>query len=83
MFYYKEFREDISFNYSEDCLYLNICTPLEPSDCPVIIFIHGGGFDSGSNYDSAIDGIALSKKGAVVVTIQYRVGVFGYLTDER
>ena len=83
MFYYKEFREDISFNYSEDCLYLNICTPLEPSDCPVIIFIHGGGFDSGSNYDSAIDGIALSKKGAVVVTIQYRVGVFGYLTDEK
>ncbi|MBE5897599.1 MAG: carboxylesterase family protein [Lachnospiraceae bacterium] len=83
-FYHEEFRENIDYNYSEDCLNLNILTPSDTMvgrNYPVIVFIHGGGFDSGCNYDSAIDGAALAKKGAICVTINYRVGIFGYLTN--
>ncbi|MDD6193350.1 MAG: carboxylesterase family protein [Lachnospiraceae bacterium] len=81
-FYHKEFREGQEFHYSEDCLNLNIYAPKEPGCYPVVVFIHGGGFDSGSNYDSAIEGAALAKKGVVYVSINYRVGVFGYFSHE-
>lgn len=82
LFYHKEFREGQEFRYSEDCLNLNIFAPKEPGSYPVVVFIHGGGFDSGSNYDSAIDGTALAGKGVVYVSINYRVGVFGYYTND-
>lgn len=81
-FYYNEFRKDQTFSYDEDCLNLNIYTPKEPGCYPVLIFIHGGGFDSGANYDSAIDGAAFAKRGIVCVSIHYRVSVFGYFTHE-
>ncbi len=83
MFYHKEFRESLSFHYSEDCLNLNIFTPKEKGIYPVIVFIHGGGFDSGANSESGFDGDALAKLGIVTVFIQYRVGVFGYFTHEE
>ena len=79
-FYKKEFREGINFQYSEDCLNLNIYTPLEANNCPVIVFIHGGGFDSGANSEGPFDGAALAQRGIVTVFINYRVGVLGYLT---
>ncbi|GAA1563322.1 MULTISPECIES: carboxylesterase/lipase family protein [Kribbella] len=64
---------------SEDCLYLNVSTAaLHPAiKRPVIVWIHGGGLtaDSGSNYD----GTKLAKAGAVVVTINYRLGALGFL----
>ncbi|NIK58947.1 carboxylesterase/lipase family protein [Kribbella shirazensis] len=64
---------------SEDCLYLNVSTPaLHPAvKRPVLVWIHGGGLtaDSGSNYD----GTKLAKAGAVVVTINYRLGALGFL----
>jgi para-nitrobenzyl esterase len=64
---------------SEDCLYLNVSTPaLHPVvKKPVLVWIHGGGLtaDSGSNYD----GTKLAKAGAVVVTINYRLGALGFL----
>ncbi len=82
MFYHKEFRQGLEFKYSEDCLNLNIYTPKEKGKYPVIVFIHGGGFDSGANSESAFDGDALAKRGIVTVFIQYRVGVFGYFTHE-
>ncbi len=82
-FYYKEFREGQEFSYSEDCLNLNIFAPKEDGPHPVLVFIHGGGFDSGSNYDGAITGEHYAKKGVVFVSINYRVGVFGYLTHEE
>ena len=82
LFYHNEFRKGQDFNYSEDCLNLNIYTPKKAGCYPVVVFIHGGGFDSGSNYDSAIDGAELSKRGVVAVSINYRVGVFGYFTNE-
>lgn len=82
LFYYNEFRKGINFNYSEDCLNLNIYTPLTPGPHPVIVFVHGGGFNSGANSEGAFDGSALSGEGVVTVFINYRVGVLGYLTHE-
>ena len=83
MFYHKEFREGLTFHYSEDCLNLNIYAPKAEGAYPVIVFIHGGGFDSGANSESGFDGDALAKLGVVTVFIQYRVGVFGYFTHEE
>lgn len=82
-FYHREFREGLSFKYSEyDGLNLNIFMPKEEGVYPVIVFIHGGGFDSGCINESPFDGESLAKRGNVVVFIQYRVGVFGYFTHE-
>ncbi|MBR2806631.1 MAG: carboxylesterase/lipase family protein [Oscillospiraceae bacterium] len=83
MFYHREFREGLEFEYSEDCLNLNIFTPIDASECPVIVFIHGGGFDSGSNAEEPFRGYALAKRGIVTVFINYRVGVFGYFAHEE
>lgn len=82
MFYHKEFREGIEFRYSEDCLNMNIYTPKKKGRYPVMVFIHGGGFDSGANSESAFDGDIYAKNGIVSVFIQYRVGVFGYFCHE-
>jgi len=64
---------------SEDCLYLNIWTAAKSANehLPVMVWIHGGGFTRGSGVGSAYDGENLSRKGVVVVTINYRLGVFG------
>jgi para-nitrobenzyl esterase len=66
---------------SEDCLYLNVWTPqLKPgANLPVIFYIHGGGFSEGSGAVEVYRGSNLAAKGAVVVTINYRLGVFGFL----
>ena len=78
-FYYNEFRKGIDFSYSEDCLNLNIYTPLKEGKYPVLVFIHGGGFDSGANSENPFDGESLAQKGIVTVFINYRVGIFGYI----
>ena len=83
-FYHKEFREGIDFTYSEeDGLNLNIYMPKDKSNCPVIVFFPGGGFDSGGINESCFDAYNLAKKGNVIVLVQYRVGIFGYLTHEE
>ncbi len=82
MFYHREFREGITFHYSEDCLNLTIYTPKEKGCYPVLVFIHGGGFDSGANSESGFDGDMFAKNGIVSVFLQYRVGVFGYFCHE-
>ena len=61
LFYYREFREGIDFHYDEDCLNLNICTPALPEHCPVMIFIHGGGFNSGCNQEEPFRGYEFAK----------------------
>ncbi len=65
----------------EDCLYLNIWTPgLDDTRRPVLFWIHGGGFTSGSGSDPSYDGSGLAKRGdEVVVTINYRMGALGFL----
>lgn len=80
LFYKKEYREGCEFHYSEDCLNLNIFTPKQAEGCPVILFFHGGGFDSGLNTEDPFDGAALARHGIVSVFANYRVGPLGYLT---
>lgn len=65
---------------SEDCLYLNIWTPAKSAKdkLPVMVWIHGGGFTRGSGGSQAYDGETMARKGAVIVTINYRLGVFGF-----
>jgi para-nitrobenzyl esterase len=65
---------------AEDCLYLNVWTAAPPDDrAPVMVWIHGGGLSSGHGAEVTYDGIALARRGVVVVTINYRLGPFGYL----
>lgn len=66
---------------SEDCLYLNIWAPAERSGggLPVLVYIHGGAFREGSGAIAVYDGENLARKGLVVVTINYRLGIFGFL----
>jgi para-nitrobenzyl esterase len=66
---------------SEDCLYLNVWTPgIDGARRPVMVWIHGGAFTIGSGSQSLYEGTALSKRGdVVVVTINYRLGAFGFL----
>ena len=65
---------------SEDCLYLNVWTGAKSSSekLPVIVFIHGGAFTSGSGSVPVYDGTAMAQKGVIFVTINYRVGIFGF-----
>jgi para-nitrobenzyl esterase len=66
---------------SEDCLSLNVWTPsLTPTvPAPVMVFIHGGSFITGSGSQPQFDGSNLANRGIVVVTINYRLGIFGFL----
>lgn len=65
----------------EDCLYLNVWTPAESSDdaLPVMVFFYGGAFTDGGGAAPLYDGTALAERGAVVVTMNYRLGPFGFL----
>jgi len=65
---------------SEDCLYLNVWTAAKSNKehRPVMVWIHGGGLTRGSGAVPFYDGEALAKKGVVLVTINYRLGVFGF-----
>ncbi len=63
---------------SEDCLYLNIWTGSASTKKPVLVWIYGGGFTSGGSAAPIYDGEAMAKKGIVFVSINYRVGIFGF-----
>ncbi|NBC03460.1 MAG: carboxylesterase family protein [Bacteroidetes bacterium] len=68
-------------NMSEDCLNLNIWTKEGSVDAnrPVIVFIHGGGFNSGSGSVPIYNGESMAEKDVVFVTMNYRVGILGFL----
>ncbi len=70
---------------SEDCLYLNVWTAAASASerRPVFVYIYGGGFREGSAAVPVYDGEGLAKKGLVVVTINYRVGVLGFLAHPQ
>jgi para-nitrobenzyl esterase len=71
---------------SEDCLFLNVYVPANATDkskLPVMFWIHGGGYAGGASSEPRHNGDFLPLKGVVLVTINYRLGVFGFLvTDE-
>ena len=67
---------------SEDCLNLNVWVPAKtppPEGWPVMVFVHGGSFTGGSGSEPIYDGAPLARRGAVVVTINYRLGALGFL----
>jgi para-nitrobenzyl esterase len=65
---------------SEDCLYLNVWSGAKSADekRPVLVWIYGGGFVSGGSGVPIYDGEAMAKKGIIFVSINYRVGIFGF-----
>jgi len=66
---------------SEDCLYLNIWSTAKPeAKRPVMVWIHGGGLAAGAGCYPEYQGTGLAKKDAVVVTFNYRLGIFGYFS---
>ncbi len=81
-FYYNEFRKGEHYDYSEDCLFLNIWTPEDAgpdSALPVIFYIHGGGFTGGCGHEKHFDGPVWPTKGVIAVTINYRLGPMGFV----
>jgi para-nitrobenzyl esterase len=64
---------------TEDCLYLNVWSPSGAHDLPVMVWLHGGAFIFGSGGDKYYAGDHLAEKGVVVVTINYRLGAFGFM----
>lgn len=80
-FYWQEFYQAGDPERSEDCLYLNIWTPAAGKDAklPVVFWIHGGGYMAGYGHELEFDGEAYAKKGVILVTINYRLGMCGFL----
>ncbi|GJJ04421.1 hypothetical protein RugamoR64_49590 [Duganella rhizosphaerae] len=70
--------EWISNPKSEDCLYLNVWSPERAEKLPVIVWIHGGGLYGGTAAQPLHNGANLAQRGAVVVTLNYRLGIFGF-----
>jgi para-nitrobenzyl esterase len=70
---------------SEDCLYLNVWTPAADADAhlAVMVWVHGGGFVAGASSEPRQDGENLARKGVVVVSMNYRLGVFGFLAHQE
>ncbi|GAA4038545.1 carboxylesterase family protein [Hymenobacter glaciei] len=66
---------------SEDCLYLNVWTPAKSARerLPVLVYFYGGGFLAGDGSEPRYDGASMARNGIVAVTVNYRLGVFGFL----
>lgn len=72
------FRSD---GMSEDCLYLNVWTPSlsAKEGLPVLVYFYGGGYVAGDGSESRYDGGSMARKGIVAVTVNYRLGFFGFM----
>ncbi|KAF2830465.1 alpha/beta-hydrolase [Ophiobolus disseminans] len=68
---------------NEDCLFLNVYAPSDAEDLPVLVWIHGGGYGFGDGTQDMSEIIAANKNGFVAVTIQYRLGAFGFLSSSE
>lgn len=68
---------------SEDCLSLNIWAPADAKDAPVFLWIHGGSLTGGGSKEMLYDGAKLASRGLIVVSINYRLGVLGYLAHPQ
>lgn len=82
-FYWREFYQDGEPTKSEDCLYLNVWTPINSkanATLPVMVWIHGGAFMNGFGHEIEFDGDAFARKGVILVTVNYRLGMCGFLS---
>lgn len=79
--YCREWHVDPEIPMDEDCLYLNIWTNAKSTDekLPVLVWYFGGGFQWGYTSEMEFDGERLARRGIVVVTVNYRLGAFGFL----
>lgn len=68
---------------SEDCLFLNVWRPSGVVNAPVMVWLHGGALRTGDPASGLYDGQQLARKGAVIVTVNYRLGVLGYLAHPQ
>ena len=83
--YCREWHVDKDIPMSEDCLYLNVWTPANSTDekLPVLVWYYGGGFQWGYTAEMEFNGEALAKKGIIVVSVAYRLNVFGFLSEKE
>jgi para-nitrobenzyl esterase len=67
---------------SEDCLYLNVWTPADAKGkaLPVLVYFYGGGFRAGDGSEYRYDGESMAKRGIIAITINYRLGIFGFMS---
>ena len=79
--YCREWHVDPAIPMSEDCLYLNIWTPAKSTEdaLPVVIWFFGGAFQWGYTAEMEFDGERLARRGIIVVTVNYRLNIFGFL----
>lgn len=78
--YAREWHVDPELVMSEDCLYLNIWAPADGRrNLPVYVWYFGGGLQVGSTWEMEFDGERIARRGVVVVTVAYRLNVFGFL----
>ncbi|MBQ8946753.1 MAG: carboxylesterase family protein [Lachnospiraceae bacterium] len=79
--YMREFHVDRDIPVSEDCLYLNVWTPANSVDekLPVLVWYFGGAFQWGYTAEMEFDGERLARRGVIVVSVNYRLGVLGFM----
>ena len=79
--YTKEWHVDPNVPMSEDCLQLNVWTPAKSADekLPVMVWIFGGGLNNGYPSEMEFDGERIARRGVILVSINYRLNVFGFL----
>ena len=79
--YCREWSVDKDIPMSEDCLYLNVWTPAKTADekLPVYVWIYGGAFQTGFTAEMEFDGERIARRGIVVVTLAYRLNMFGFM----
>ena len=82
--WYPYLKEEKEQKVSEDSLYLNIWKPhTDDTNLPILVFIHGGSLTTGSSAYTDYHGIEMAKKGVIMITITYRLSVFGYFAHEE
>ena len=76
IFYRNETVEKTTILYSEDCLSLNIWTPRDASNAPVLVYIHGGSYETGNGSVASFHGKEYCRRGIILVNINYRLNAF-------
>ena len=81
-FYAKEWHVEPEVAMDEDCLYLNIWTNAKTGNekMPVMVWIYGGGLMEGYPYEMEFDGERIARRGVILVSVNYRLNVFGFMT---